>query len=356
MGIKQYSIIRESKFKNYVEPFLHILIWCSLFAFIWSSVYTLGSFRKQDGSIYFPLIWSTAFSVILFYFNSLYLISRFVFRHLYKEYILWVSLLYFTVVLANATFDQLYSLSLFSSEKEPFLSDILMNIRSKTVILSLSIGYGLTKQWIQNQEIQQQLVRDKLTTQLKYLKAQINPHFLFNTLNMAYASATKSNDGVTADIIEKLSGLMRYVLYESNEEAVYLKNEIDYIDNSVKLQLQRLSPELAKQVSYKVEGDWQDKKIAPMIFIPFIENVFKHGIILSRKSELSISIRLVNTVLILETRNFKSYLSNATENSKSGIGLNNARERLQLLYPDQHTLEIDDTGSVFHVKLEIQIN
>jgi len=220
--------------------------------------------------------------------------------------------------------------------------------------LSLSIGYGLTRQWIQNQKLQQQLIKDKLTTELKYLKAQINPHFLFNTLNMAYASATKSNDAVTADIIEKLSGLMRYVLYEGNEDKVLLEKEIQYIHNSVNLQLQRLSPEVAAQVNYQVQGDWQNYKVAPMILIPFIENVFKHGIIVSKISNVSISIHLKDNLLILETKNDKSDHVNPAV-SHSGIGLKNARERLQLLYPDRHTLEINNTPSIFHVRLEIEI-
>lgn len=349
-------MIPEFKVKNYLESSLHILVWSALFLFVWSNVQTLGPFRKQDESIYLPLCWNIAFSAILFYVNSLYLVPRFIASQQYIKYILWMLLLYVSIVSFNAIFDQLYSLSLFSSEKEPFLSDIIMNIQSKTVILSLSIGYGLTKLWIQNQKIQQQLIKDKLSTQLKYLKAQINPHFLFNTLNMAYASATKSNDAVTADIIEKLSGLMRYVLYESNEDKVSLEKEIQYIDNSVNLQLQRLSEELANQISYKVKGDWRNKKIAPMILIPFIENVFKHGIILSRRSDVSIFISLTNNLLTLETKNPVSHHSLRPENLNSGIGLNNAKERLQLLYPNQHTLEIDDSGSAFHVKLEIQIN
>ena len=109
---------------------------------------------------------------------------------------------------------------------------------------------------------------------------------------MAYASATKSNDLVTANIVEKLSGLMRYVLYESNEDTVSLEEEIRYIDDFVSLQRQRLSPDLASRVQYRVEGNWQNHTIAPLILIPFIENVFKHGILLSRKSAVAISILL----------------------------------------------------------------
>lgn len=349
------QVYKKLSKRDGVEVLLHIIIWGSLFLFIWHSVYTIGPFRKQDGSIYLPLIWSTGFSIILFYGNALFLIPRYVYTQQYRTFIFYLLLFYFTVILLNSIFDNLYSLSLFSTEKEPFLSDILMNIRSKTVILSLSMGYGLTRQWIQNQKIQQQLIKDKLTTQLKYLKAQINPHFLFNTLNMAYASATKNNDLVTADIIEKLSALMRYVIYESNEEKVSLEKEIGYIQNAVDLHLQRLSPELAGQVNFRVMGDWQNQKVAPMILIPFIENVFKHGVILSQRSDISISILLKDNILILETKNAKSnhYMQSITN---SGIGLKNARERLLLLYPNKHKLEIDNSASYFNVKLQIETN
>ena len=349
-------MIKRFKPTNYIEPVIHIIIWSSLFLVMWYNVQTIGNFRKQDGSIYLPLIWNLVFNAVFFYFNALNLIPRFVFKQQYAKFILWVVLSFVTIVALNTLLDQLYSLSLFSTEKEPFYSDLLMNAQSKIIILSLSVGYGLTSQWIKNEKIQQQLVKDKLTNELKYLKAQINPHFLFNTLNMAYASATKSNDVVTADIIEKLSGLMRYVLYESNEDKVYLEKEIQYINNSVNLQVQRLSAELAARVKYQVTGDWQNHKIAPMLLIPFIENVFKHGIILSRESDILISIVLKENCLTLETKNAKSNHIVPVGNTNSGIGLRNAKERLQLLYPNKHTLEIQENESDFQVELKLQIN
>lgn len=347
---------RRINLKSYIEPIIHILIWSALFLVMWYSVQTLGQFRKQDGSIYLPLIWNTIFNTVLFYFNASYLIPRYVFEQQYAKYILWSIVLCIIIISLNTFLDQLYSLSLFSTEKEPFHSDLLMNIQSKIIIFSLSVGYGLTSQWIKIQKIEQQIAKDKLTNELKYLKAQINPHFLFNTLNMAYASATKSNDAVTADIIEKLSGLMRYVLYESNEDKGSLEKEIHYIDNSVNLQVQRLSAELAAQVNYKVIGDFRNLKIAPMILIPFIENVFKHGIILSRISEVLISIILEGNFLTLETKNAKPIHAIQGSNNNSGIGLRNAKERLQLLYPNKHTLKIQENECEFWVKLRLQIN
>lgn len=339
-----------------VEPSLHILIWSTLFLFIWHTVYTIGPFRRLDGSIYLPLMWSTGWSMILFYINALYLIPRFIYEKKYKQYIFWVILLYSVIVLANTIMDQLYSISLFSTEKEPFISDIIMNIKSKTVIISLSIGYGLTKQWIQNQEMQQQLVEDKLSTQLKYLKAQINPHFLFNTLNMAYASAVKSNDEATADIIEKISGFMRYVLYESNEDRVLLSKELEYIDNYIKLQLQRLSPEILAEVKYEVTGNPKNLRIAPMILIPFIENIFKHGVMLTQKPEMVILIEIRPESILLVTRNLKKTKTGPTDIANSGIGMKNTSERLQLIYPGHHNLNINNGDKFFEVTLEIQLN
>ncbi|MBC7847814.1 MAG: histidine kinase [Flavobacterium sp.] len=344
-------MLKEIKLNAKIEPIIHFLIWVSFFIIIWLQVRTLGAFRKQDGSIYFPMVWSTCLSIMLFYFNALYLIPHFFSKQRYKLYIALLIALYVGVVLANSLLDHLYLISLFSSEKESFVSDVLLNIQTKTFILSLSLAYGLGKNWVISNKLQQKLASDKL----KYLKAQINPHFLFNTLNMAFASAVKSNDETTADIIEKLSGLLRYVLYESNEDKVILEKELHYIDNFINLQLQRLSSEIANRVKYDVNGNYQNLKIAPMILIPFIENVFKHGIMLSKKAEISISITLINDTLILETKNLKNNSPVGTDKEYSGIGMKNVKERLLLLYPNQHKVEINNGEHFFQVHLEIQL-
>jgi sensor histidine kinase YesM len=348
-------MFKEFKLKGGIEPIIHFFIWGSLFLVVWFQVRTMGPFHKQDGSIYPPMVWSTIFSMILFYFNALYLIPRFFSQHRYKLYIALLIVLYIGIVTINSVFDHFYAISLFSSEKEPFFSEVTLNLLSKSFILSMSLGYGLTKNWVISNKLQQQLVSDKLSTELKYLKAQINPHFLFNTLNMAFASAIKSNDETTADIIEKLSGLMRYVLYESNEDKVILEKELHYIDNYINLQLQRLSPEIADQVKYEVKGNYQNLKIAPMILIPFIENVFKHGVMLTKKPEMSILIFLNSDTLILETKNLKNNSAVGTDKAHSGIGMKNVKERLLLLYPNQHKLEINNGEHFFQVRLEIQL-
>ena len=348
-------MFKEFRLKYGIEPIIHFLIWGSFFTILWFQSLTVGPFRKQDGSIYPPLIWNTTLNILLFYFNSLYLIPRYFAQHKYKLYLVLVIASYTGIVFINTGFDHFYAISLFSSEKEPLFSELLLNCLSKSFILSLSLGYGLSKNWIKSNKLQQQLIRDKLVTELKYLKAQINPHFLFNTLNTAYSSAIKNNDDATADIIEKISGLMRYVLYESNEDKVLLEKEINYIDTYINLQLQRLSSEIADCVHYEVKGDFYNNKIAPMILIPFIENVFKHGVILSKKPEITIVLYLNSETLVLETKNVINNQNIKSNHTNSGIGMKNVRERLALLYPNLHKLEIHQDDLFFQVRLELQL-
>jgi two-component system LytT family sensor kinase len=348
-------MVKGFRLKYGIEPIIHFFIWVSFFFIVWLEVRTLGSFRKRDESIYLPMVWSTLLSIMLFYLNALYLIPRFFSKYKYWLYFVLLIVLYLGTVLINSIFDHFYAISLFSSEKESFLSDITLNFQTKTFILSLSLGYGLSKNWIKSNKLQQQLISDKLTTELKYLKAQINPHFLFNTLNTAYSSAIKNNDDATADIIEKISGLMRYVLYESNEDKVLLEKEINYIDTYINLQLQRLSSEIVDHVHYEVKGDFHNNKIAPMILIPFIENVFKHGVILSKKPEIAIVLYLNSETLVLETKNIINNQKAQSDNTNSGIGMKNVRERLALLYPNLHKLEIHQDDKFFQVRLELQL-
>jgi two-component system, LytTR family, sensor kinase len=343
------------KARNYTEPAIHFILWTSLFLVLWFNVRTMGDFRRQDASIFPPLIWSAISNVLLFYINAIFLVPRLIPKHRYIEYIVYAVILWLSIVFINTFLDFSYAISLRSSEKEPFWSDLITNAGSKILILGLSIGYGLTKNWINSEKLRQQLIREKLDAELKVLKAQINPHFLFNTLNMAYASAVKSSDTVTADIIEKLSVLMRYVLYESNEDKVPLEKEINYVKNYINLQLQRLSDELTSSVRFEVKGECQNHTIAPMILIPFIENAFKHGIMLSMKPDISITVTLNHDSLILETRNLKNNLNLNGDTANSGIGLRNVRERLNLLYPDSHLLEINDLDNIFTVMLKIKL-
>ena len=201
-------------------------------------------------------------------------------------------------------------------------------------------------------------VRTKLmeTESLRYdaeigtLKNQINPHFLFNTLNNIYAFAIREKSPSTASSILKLSGMMRYVVTETNQEFVPLIKEINYTNDYIDLQKMRLTDTLA--LSYNVTGEIKNQKIAPVILMPFIENAFKHGVNPDEKSSIRILIQIQEDSLDLIVENDKVKVAQE-QYTKSGVGIENTRARLEHLYPKKHILAIHDTAEHYRVKLTL---
>lgn len=346
---------KEFSYKKYLEPSIHILIWGSLLTLNILFTRTLGPFRKENGSIYYPIVFGAMINVSLFYLTALYLIPHYISKDKYKTCFSLVLIFYLSLTMVNSLVDHLYFVAIYSTEKEPFWSVTLTNAISKLFILSLALGYGFTRIMIRTEKDRQQLIEDKLNAELKILKAQIDPHFLFNTLNMAYASAIKSSDTHTADIVEKLAVLMRYVIYESNGDKVPLEKDINYVENYISLQLQRLATDITSNIKCSIKGVWQGYQIAPMILIPFIENVFKHGIRLNEKSGIDINLNFQSGLLILETRNTQTNNKDSKDISNSGIGLDNVKKRLKIIYPNRHKLEIETTNSIYHSRLELKL-
>lgn len=194
----------------------------------------------------------------------------------------------------------------------------------------------------------QNVEKEKVKSELAFLKAQINPHFLFNTLNSIYALALKKDDK-TPDAVVQLSELMRYIMTNSNDEVIDLSKEINYISNFVSLQKTRLGNTVI--VDYKVTGNAFGKAITPLILISFIENAFKHGVNPDQTSEICIYINIDDEVLTLFVSNKKTF----SVESDTGIGLQNTIERLSLLYPNKHQLKIEDDADKYIVNLSIKI-
>jgi len=193
---------------------------------------------------------------------------------------------------------------------------------------------------------------EKANAELSYLKAQINPHFLFNTLNSIYSLAIQKNEK-TADAVVKLSDMMRYVLNDSNINFVPLEKEINYISNYIDLQRMRLTSNV--KLSYACEGNIYDKKIAPLVLIPFIENAFKHGVNSEENSDIDIKITVTETELVLIVKN-NCVRANNNDLNKSGLGIENTKQRLLLLYPQQHKLNISEVDNCFIVTLSLNIH
>lgn len=340
--------------KKYLEPAIHIFIWLLGFTVITAVIKNITPFSKADGTLFYPIVFGTAISIGLFYFNALVLIPHYINKKKTLRYIFLFTATFLLVTLLETLVDYFFFMNYYSTEHEPFLAQYITNGFINLGVLIFSLGYGLTKIWYKKEKINQKLKEDKLLTELDFLKAQLNPHFLFNVLNMAFSSATSYGDDRTADMIEKLASLMRYMLYESNVTYIELSKEVDYIKNYIELQKKRISDEMPVDINYKIDGNINKGKIAPLLLIPFIENAFKFGIKLGEKSEINIKLTVNESDFEFIVTNSLINISGKNSDKSSGLGLKNVKKRLDILYPNKHKLEITNSN-YFTVKLKLEL-
>lgn len=211
----------------------------------------------------------------------------------------------------------------------------------------ISVLLKFTVDWFDQQKELVQAKVDKLQAELKFLKSQINPHFLFNTLNNLYSLALKKSDK-TPDAILRLSEMMEYMIYDSNEEKVRLAKDIEHLNNYIELESIRTS---GKRFSFHKYGDIGDQQIAPFLFLPLVENVFKHGLNNASDSGSAL-LNVTDEELTFKIENEKRSGYQAKE---KGTGLDNLRKRLNHLYVGKHSLEITETDNRFNATLKINL-
>jgi len=222
------------------------------------------------------------------------------------------------------------------------------------IVFGLSIAYFFLKEWSRVEKMRSDLAAVQLDTEVKFLKSQVNPHFLFNTLNNLFSMAQKKGNDDLADGISKLSGMMRYMIYESNEEKVPLKKEIEYLEDCIQLnKLRYADKEAIVKFDYLSETD--DIFIAPMLFIPFVENAFKHGVVIGQSSNIDILLSVNGNELTFTCTNADHSHVQKMNGDSSGVGLDNVRRRLQLLYPGKHQLQITKGDDQYKVELKITL-
>ena len=195
-----------------------------------------------------------------------------------------------------------------------------------------------------------QLEKAKLETEIKFLKSQINPHFLFNTLHNIYGLTIIQSERASDQLL-KLSDILRYMLYDSNEEKVPLRREVEYLKNYI--ELAQLKDSRGMDISFEIR-EWDESlKVSPLLFIPFVENAFKHSEIEDLKNGyIHISLNTWGNRLIFDVDNSKPQ-KDYSKDKIGGIGLQNIQQRLTLLYPDKHQLHIEETETSFKVHLEL---
>lgn len=217
------------------------------------------------------------------------------------------------------------------------------------MMMGLGIALQSIKQWQLFEKRALEAEADKANAELSFLKAQINPHFLYNTLNNIYTLCITGSENA-AESIMKLSNIMRYVTDKSEADFVPLHDEIECISNFIALQKLRLGKKVT--LSYSVEGDPVGHKIAPLILMTFIENVFKYGLSNHLPSEISISLIIEDQKISFYTRN--QIFGNRKQPARKGIGLENTKKRLDYLYSGSHSLKITNDGSFFTVLLVLE--
>lgn len=218
--------------------------------------------------------------------------------------------------------------------------NIILFLVSVFVCLSLQIRLELMR-----------IEKEKLNAELSFLKAQVNPHFLFNTLNSIYSLALAGSPETAASIVQ-LSGLMRYVLSDARADKVMLEKEMQFLENYVTLQQNRLGD--TAHITFRVEGAPGQKTIAPLILISFVENAFKHGVNPESLSEITITASIKDSALTLFVRNRKVHVKENT--AFSGIGMENTRSRLDHLYSGNYRLEVKEDETYYSVELIIQLD
>jgi LytS/YehU family sensor histidine kinase len=205
--------------------------------------------------------------------------------------------------------------------------------------------------WFQLEASRQEMINEKLSAELRFLKAQINPHFLFNTLNNLYYLAYTQSPNTT-EVIAKLSQMMRYMIYDSNHSKVPMNKELEYMQNYISLENLRLNEQIP--IKFEIEGSPEQVFITPLILITFLENAFKHGVGNNNSHAwVNISIKIGKNTCIYTVENSK-FISQK-EGEKSGIGLQNVRRRLELSYPEHYTLMEEDRGDSYYVQLKLNL-
>jgi hypothetical protein len=302
-------------------------------------------------SFYNPIIQKETlvfFFLILFFYANYYLfIPQLYFRRKFFIFIIVLVLSYLVISFLPQIIlfkDLMPPMSKRPRHHSPLLFELGRHFFHFLVVAILSVTLKINEQWRQSQ-------KEKIAAELDYLKAQINPHFLFNTLNSIYSLAIQKSDE-TPEAIVKLSGLMRYVITDAANETVPLDKEVGYIDDYIRLQQLRLGDTVS--LEFSKDGDFQTNVIAPLLLIPFVENAFKFGVNPGETSYIRIRLNLENETLHFNVVN-KKLMINVIKHQESGIGIENTLSRLNLLYPSEHEIKIDDGIDEYKVDLVIRL-
>ncbi len=329
----------------------HILFWSIYFIF---NVIRFGSLNNdywyslRSNLVEFPL------SIIYTYFFVYYLIPRYIVKKKYtKFFLLFIfSLIVFYLVKTGLIY-LLVTKNVWpeNSGINAFTFDHIVEVTIGVLyVTAIGATIKLTYEWINEKRKNEELQKTQLRTELNFLKSQIQPHFFFNTLNNLYALVIKKSPNAP-DVVLKLSEIMQYVLYDAKEPKISLLNEINYIYSYLDLEKLRYGDKVKSSI--EITGNMDEVEIPPLLFLPFIENCFKHGIANNDDIKVDIRFEITDNFLFFTVEN--TFHKNNEISVKHGIGIENVKRRLQLLYGENFTLETKVKKNKFKVLLKFPI-
>lgn len=329
---------------NKIKIIQHVAAWM---IFLTIQFFQFNAFNPLSESLshntkYISFFFSNLLLILFYYLNYYYAFPKLLFNNkklIYGVFVCFYISLFFLLFFIFPDY-------IIISKKiahSPFLFLVIFILIRLLLIFFVSFIFYNQKRKIEEE-------KNNLRSEIYSLRSQINPHFLFNTLNNIYALSLIKSD-VAGESIIRLSSIMRYMIKEQLSDLIPIRNEINYINSYIELEKLRLPNTVNMDIDF--EGDFNRNKIVPLIFLPFVENVFKHGISSEQKSVVKIKLSISNDEFFLMVQNTKVKTS---VKEYSGFGIDNVKKRLNLLYPNKHELEIRDEGTSYIVNLKLNLN
>mgnify|MGYP003577093589 CR=1 FL=1 len=335
---------------------VHLLFWSVIGLILLLEIINFKGDRTIS-SIAVNYGYSAMINISIFYINYTLLIPLLVKeKKRYGLYVVAIIILIIMMSLIKMALASLHSANIFTyltDANKGYYINVLQYVVSTVfisgffVVVSSLLKFAVD--WFGNESIQRNLVMEKKEMELQFLKSQLNPHFLFNSLNNIYSLAYQKSDK-TADAILKLSEIMRYMLYESNDSWVSLSKEIEYVQSFIELQKLRFKD--GANVEFTLNGEIDGQQIVPLILISFVENAFKHGVANDPNDPIKINIIANQKILHFSVTNKKNKYN---KDEVGGVGLNNVERRLQLLYPERYKLNIVNSATHYTTELMLDL-
>lgn len=331
--------------------FVHALIWVALLVVLY-----LVNVREKPGHAAIVILLYGGLNILIFYVHYFFINPLLIGANKY-----WKAGLYMIIVLVASvvikygialSFDDIILKYRDTDNQEKTLTAVQYTVAaliSGLFFMLLSTSVYVISMNFTTREHRKSLENEKLNAELAFLKSQINPHFLFNSLNNIYSLAYQKSDK-TPEAVLKLSEIMRYMLYESNEETVLLEDEINYLQNYIELQKLRFKEKV--YVDLQIAIDKAGHHIMPLLLISFLENAFKHGVSTDVKKPIRLTIKVKDSRLHFRAENAKNQQN---KDQTKGVGLTNLKRRLQLGYPERHTINVVESENYYSSELFIYL-